>query len=259
MAGAVPLAPSLDSVGPIGRSVRCCMALDAILAGEPESALNEAPVAGLRLAVPQTVALESLDQEVAQAFEKTLRHLSAAGARIEKVACAEFGRIGPMSQKGGFPAAESYAWHQDVVERSGDAYDPRVRSRILRGRDQSAADYIELLAARRALIEDAARSLSSFDSLILPTVAIIPPRLDELETDDGYARINLLALRNTTLINIIDGCAISLPIHEPGAAPVGLMIAATGGNDRRVLTIAAAVERVLAKDSGRLLGSRSDN
>jgi aspartyl-tRNA(Asn)/glutamyl-tRNA(Gln) amidotransferase subunit A len=259
LTGAVPLAPSLDSVGPIARSVRCCIALDAILAGEPERALNETPVAGLRLAVPQTAALESLDKEVAQAFEETLRHLSAAGARIETVACAEFGRIGPMSQKGGFPAAESYAWHRDLVERSGDAYDPRVRSRILRGREQSAADYIELLGARRSLIDEASRSLAPFDALILPTVAIIPPRLDELETDEGYARINLLALRNTTLINMIDGCAISLPIHEPGAAPVGLMIAAMGGNDRRVLTIAAAVERVLAKDSGQLLGSRSDN
>jgi aspartyl-tRNA(Asn)/glutamyl-tRNA(Gln) amidotransferase subunit A len=150
-----------------------------------------------------------------------------------------------MSHKGGFPAAESYAWHRDLLERKGALYDPRVHNRILRGREQSALDYIELVATRNLLIEECSRSLAPFDALILPTVSIIPPRIDDLGTDEEYTRVNLLALRNPTLINMIDGCAISIPIHEPGAAPVGLMIAGTRGYDRRLLAIAAALELVL--------------
>jgi aspartyl-tRNA(Asn)/glutamyl-tRNA(Gln) amidotransferase subunit A len=249
LAGAVPLAPSLDSVGPIARSVRCCAVLDALLAAEPEPVMEEIPLAGLRLAVPQTVALDSLDEDVARTFEEALRRLSKAGASIEEAVLAEFGRIAPMSSKGGFPAAESYAWHRNLVEREGHCYDPRVASRILRGREQSASDYIELLAARRALIEDVGLSLARFDALVLPTVAIVPPRIDDLASDEAYSRINLLALRNTTLINMIDGCAVSVPIHEPGAAPVGLMIAGPQGHDRRVLAIAAGVERALGADA----------
>lgn len=259
LTGAIPLAPSLDSIGPIARSVGCCMTLDAILAGEPEPVCNEVPVSGLRLAVPQTVALDNLDSEVAAAFERALCGLAEAGARITNAACAEFGLVASLTQQGGFPAAESYAWHRDLVESRGTGYDPRVLSRILRGRDQSAADYIDLVAARRSFIEASSRSLALFDALILPTVAIIPPRLGDLETEDDYARTNLLALRNASLINMIDGCAISLPIHEPGAAPVGLMIAGAHGADRRVLEIAASLEKVLIKKLSPLLqnGSRA--
>ena len=203
------------------------------------------PVAGLRLAVPQTVALDGLDREVADVFGQALQRLSKAGARIQEAHCVEFGRIAPMSGKGGFPAVESYAWHRDLVERKGDLYDPRVRSRILRGREQNAADYLELLAARASLIADSDRSLAPFDALIMPTVAILPRRIADLERDEEYTRVNLLVLRNATLINMIDGCAISIPIHESGAAPVGLMVAGPRGHDRRLPTIAAALERVV--------------
>ena len=243
--GAIPLAPSLDSVGSIARSVRCCATLDAILAAEPETCLDEVPLTGLRLAVPQTVALEGLLPAVAHAFGQALTRLSRAGLHIEEVRCAEFACIASMNAKGGFAAAESYAWHRDLVEEKGELYDPRVRSRILRGREQNAADYIELRAARRALILHSDRSLTPFDALILPTAAIVPPRLADLDTDDEYARANLLALRNPTLINMIDGCAVSIPIHEPEAEPVGIMIAARRGCDRRLLAIAAALEPVL--------------
>jgi aspartyl-tRNA(Asn)/glutamyl-tRNA(Gln) amidotransferase subunit A len=209
-------------------------------------------VTGLRLAVPQTVAFDALDREVADAFGQALTRLSRAGVQIEEVRCAEFGCIASMNAKGGFAAAESYAWHRDLLVQKGEFYDPRVRSRILRGREQNAADYIELHAARRALIEHSDRSLTPFDAFILPTAAIVPPRLADLDTDDAYARTNVLALRNPTLINMIDGCAVSIPIHEPEAAPVGLMIAARRGCDRRLLAMAAALEPVLRQSSSRL-------
>ena len=250
--GAIPLSPSLDSVGSIARSVPCCAVLDAILAAESETPLDDVPVTGLRLAVPQTVTFDGLDGEVADAFGQALTRLSHAGVQIDEVRCAEFGCIASMNAKGGFAAAESYAWHRDLLVQKGEFYDPRVRNRILRGREQNAADYIELHAARRALIEHSDRSLTPFDAFILPTAAIVPPRLADLDTDDAYTRTNILALRNPTLINMIDGCAVSIPIHEPEAAPVGLMIAARRGCDRRLLAMAAALEPVLRQSSSRL-------
>jgi aspartyl-tRNA(Asn)/glutamyl-tRNA(Gln) amidotransferase subunit A len=243
--GIVPLAPSLDAAGPLARTVRCCASLHALLAGAGDDAVDELPLAGLRLGVPQTVALDDLDAEVATTFKATLDRLSAAGARIVDVPFTAFGRVGPMNAKGGFPAMESHAWHAPWIASRKALYDPRVVVRILRGADASAADYLALLAARRDLIAEAEAQLAPLDALVLPTVATVPPTIASLATDDdAFARANILALRNCTLINVIDGCAISLPVQQPGEAPVGLMLAAAGGQDRRLFALAAAVERV---------------
>src|SRR6476659_6262892 len=131
--GAVPLSFSLDSIGPLARSVSCCAILDAVLANEPIAALKPRPVKGMRLAVPTTIALDELDAAVAQTFERALEALSSHGAIIERIEMAEFHDIGPMNAKGGFAAAESFAWHRYLITSNGDVYDPRVAVRIMRG------------------------------------------------------------------------------------------------------------------------------
>jgi aspartyl-tRNA(Asn)/glutamyl-tRNA(Gln) amidotransferase subunit A len=150
-----------------------------------------------------------------------------------------------MSAKGGFAAAESYAWHRYLIASKGDVYDPRVASRIMRGEGQSAADYIDLLGARRSLIARTEKRIAPYDALILPTTANTPPRIADLADDAAFTKANLLALRNCTLINMIDGCAISLPAHRDGEVPVGLMLAAAGGSDRRIFELAAGMEGVI--------------
>ena len=157
----------------------------------------------------------------------------------------EFLDVAPMSAKGGFAAAESYAWHRYLIVSKGDVYDPRVYSRILRGESQSAADYIDLLGARRSLIARTEKRMAPYDALILPTTANTPPRIADLADDKAFAKANLLSLRNCTLINMIDGCAISLPCHRESEVPVGLMLAASGGADRRIFELAAAMEDVI--------------
>ena len=245
--GIVPLAPSLDAAGPLARSVRCCASLHAILAGEPEFALPDLDVAGLRFAIPQTMALDDLDPEVARAFEASIKRLSSAGAKIVDTPLHAFKRIPTLSHKGGFAAMESYAWHRKLIETKRALYDPRVVSRIAKGVDGTAADYLDLLAARETFIDEAEAEMAPFDALVLPAVAIVPPRIADLASDDAYTRANVLALRNTTLINLVDGCAISLPIHRPGEAPVGLMLACKGGDDHRLFALAAAVEKALSQ------------
>jgi aspartyl-tRNA(Asn)/glutamyl-tRNA(Gln) amidotransferase subunit A len=240
--GGVPLSFSLDSYGPLARTVECCATLDAVLADEPIVALRPRPIKGMRLAVPTTVVLDELDPAVAKAFERALENLSRAGALIAHIEVPEFLDVGIMNTKGGFAAAESYAWHRYLLTSKGDVYDPRVSTRILRGEGISAADYIDLLNARRSLIARADARLSPYDALVMPTTANTPPRIADLADDKAFTVANLRSLRNCSLINTIDGCAISLPAHRESEVPVGLMLAASGGSDRRIFELAAGME-----------------
>jgi aspartyl-tRNA(Asn)/glutamyl-tRNA(Gln) amidotransferase subunit A len=243
--GGVPLSFTLDSFGPLARTVACCAVLDAVLANEAIVPLQPRSIKGMRLAVPTTVALDELDDEVARTFERALETLSRQGALIERIEVPEFLDVGVMNAKGGFAAAESYAWHRYLIAGSGDVYDPRVSSRILRGESISAADYIDLLNARKSLIARATVRLAPYDAVIMPTTANTPPRIADLADDKAFTKANLLSLRNCTLINMIDGCGISLPAHREGEVPVGLMLAASGGSDRRIFELAAGMETAI--------------
>ncbi len=243
--GGVPLSFTLDSFGPLARTVGCCAVLDAVLADESVKPLQPRSIKGMRLAVPTTVALDELEEAVARTFERALETLSRQGALIERIAVPEFLDVGVMNTKGGFAAAESYAWHRYLIISHGNVYDPRVAMRILRGEAISAADYIDLLEMRKSLIARSTVRLAPYDALVLPTTANTPPRIADLADDKAFTAANLLALRNCTLINMIDGCAISLPCHREGEVPVGLMLAAAGGSDRRIFELAAAMEAVI--------------
>lgn len=243
--GAVPLSFTLDSIGPLARSVACCATLDAVLADEPVTPLAPRPLKSLRVAVPTTVALDELDDAVSTAFERALKTLAGHGAIIEKIEVPEFNDVAAMNANGGFAAAESYAWHRFLIVAHGDVYDPRVRARILRGETQSAADYVDLVTARRSLIARATARLAQYDAVAMPTTAIAPPKIADLADDKAFAKANLLSLRNCTLINMIDGCAISVPCHRDGEAPVGLMLAGVRGADRAIFEVAAGLETVI--------------
>ncbi|WP_438278288.1 amidase [Nitrobacter sp.] len=243
--GGIPLSVTLDSYGPIARSVGCCAVMDAVLADEAIVPVAPRPAKGLRLAVPTTVMLDDLDSAVARAFERALDRLAGAGAVIERMAVPEFADIASLNVGGGFSAAESWAWHRALIARKGQLYDPRVISRIRRGESLSAADYVDLLAMRRAIIAGFEHRVASYDALVAPTVAMTPPVIADLAGDAAYTRANMLSLRNCALINTVDGCAISLPCHREGDAPAGLMLAAAGGSDRRIFELAASIESII--------------
>jgi len=243
--GAVPLSFTLDSFGPLARTVECCAVLDAVLADEPVRPLQARTIKGLRLAVPTTVALDDLDAHVTRSFERALETLSRAGALVERIEVPEFLDVAVMNAKGGFAAAESYAWHRYLIENHGDIYDPRVSLRILRGQSITAADYIDILEARKSFIARAAVRFAPYDAVVMPTSAITPPRISDLADDHAFTKANLLSLRNCTLINMMDGCSISLPCHHRGEAPVGLMLSAAGGSDRRIFELAAGMEAAI--------------
>jgi len=246
MQGVQPLSPSLDSIGPLAASVACCAVLDAILAGETINVPQPMAVRGLRLAIPTTVALDGMDKTVSATFERTVQRLRAAGAQVTEIDVPAFAKLASINAAGGFTASEAWAFHRALLARRGEEYDPRVGSRIKRGDAMSAADYVDLMAARRAWIAEVDALFAPFDAIIMPTVPVVAPVIKELvASDDAYFAANGAILRNPTLINFLDGCALSVPCHVPGEAPVGLMIAAGAGADRRVLGIGQGIEALL--------------
>src|SRR4051812_23738336 len=243
--GCFPLSYTLDSVGPLANSVECCAAYDAVLSGEA----GQIPVPsarGLRLLLPRSIAIEDLDPEVEQAFEAALSKLGEAGAQLSEVAVPAFNRQDEYFKGGGLAGAEVVHVHKPYRARFGE-YDPRVGKRVSMGTTLSGADYVELLHLRAAFMREIETLAAPYDAIVMPTVPCVAPTIAETEaSEESYFRWNFRIMRNNGLINFLDGCAVTLPCHAPRTAPVGFMVAGTAGSDRRILTVAAAIERALS-------------
>ncbi len=246
--GVIPLSTTLDSIGPLANSVACCAIADAVMAGEPPEAPAAMAVAGLRLGVLQGFVLEGLAPEVASAFSDACAGLSRAGARVVDLPLAELNEIPAINASGGFAPIEAYAWHRPLLARRGADYDPRVRVRIERAAGMTAVEYINLCAARADLILRLRAHTAPFDALLMPTVAITAPPIAAFERDEDYRHLNALILRNPSVINFLDRCAITIPIQKAGTPPVGLMVVGEHGADRRLLAMARGIEAALTEN-----------
>lgn len=244
--GTFPLSTTLDSIGPLAPTVACCATVFQILAGEPPRALTPREFSGLRLGVPRKIMLEDLDGEVMQAFEATLQRFSRRGAKIREIDVPEFEEVAQVNARGGISPPEAYAVHRGWIDRERE-FDPRVRERIVQGGSVLAADYIELLGVRARLMRSFTRANYDVDVLVMPTVPRIAPRIEDLERKaESFRQVNALMLRNTNPINFLDGCALTLPIHAPRGAPVGMMVVGFSGEDERVLSAGLALEAATA-------------
>jgi aspartyl-tRNA(Asn)/glutamyl-tRNA(Gln) amidotransferase subunit A len=252
LTGAYPLSTSLDSIGPLANSVACCTALDAVLAGQPlpddpaRAPVTDITAADLHLCVLTNYVTDGLEAPVAAAYGRALRALADAGVKLTELQLPELTELPDFNTKGGLSAAECYAHHRARLAQDAARYDPRVSMRILRGREQDAADYIELCTRRADFIQRVARRLQKFDAIVMPATPITAPRIADLALDEAYIRTNALVLRNPSIVNFIDGCAICIPCQEPGAAPVGLCLFGLRNTDRHLLTAAAVVEPIVA-------------
>lgn len=248
--GAIPLSTTLDTVCAITRSVRDAVRLHEILAARTVR-LAGRPVRTLRLAVPSTLMLDGLDATVAGAFGRALKALREAGAQLDEITLPPLGELASLNAGGGFSAAESWAWHRGRLAGHAAQYDPRVALRIRRGEAMSAADYIDLHAARNAWVARMEQALRPYDAMLSPTVPIVAPPLAPLvASDEAFFAANGQLLRNPSAINFLDGCAISLPCHAAGELPVGLMVWSSALRDDTVLDAALAIEATLAVARG---------
>ncbi|MBK5396117.1 amidase [Pseudomonas sp. TH39(2020)] len=245
LTGTFPLAVSLDSIGALSRSVADCILLDQILTGDHLDT-RAAPLAGLRLAVTRDFVLDQLDAGVAAAFERALGLLAEAGVCIRWFDFPELHELPRINAAGGLTAAEAWHGHRQWLEGdNAHCYDTRVAQRIRRGAAISAADYLDIQIERRRLITIAGERLGDADAWLMPSVAVVPPKLADLTDDDAFFATNGLVLRNTSVINFLDGCAMSLPCQRADELPVGLSIAGLHGQDARVLQVSRAIEALL--------------
>ena len=249
MSGTFPLAVSLDSVGALTRSVADCILLDGVLSGE-QLDTRAASLAGLRLAVTRDFVLDQIDADVAAAFERTLDLLAKAGACIRWFDFPELHELPRINATGGLTAAEAWQGHRQWLEGDNShRYDGRVAQRIRRGASISAADYLDIQHARHRLIGVAHERLGDADAWLLPSVATVPPKLADLADDAAFFVTNGLVLRNTSVLNFLDGCALSLPCQRGDELPVGLSIAGLNGQDARVLQVSRAIETLLQENT----------
>jgi aspartyl-tRNA(Asn)/glutamyl-tRNA(Gln) amidotransferase subunit A len=244
--GVWPLSPSLDSVGVIAKEVRTCIHADSVLTGTAPQG-EQIAAQRLRLGRLRGYVENDIEPEVWKVYERALDRLQQAGVEVVDAEVSALERL-PREQPGvvllGY---EAFQIHASLLVQFPNLYDPRVRSRLELGRAITTEQYVHAQAAREDLQQIAARELQRFDAWLLPTVARIAPPFSAFESDEDYLLINRMLLRNTSLINFLDGCAISLPCHAHGQAPVGLSIAALGARDAQVLAVARTLEAILVE------------
>ena len=244
--GVLPLSRSLDSIGPLAPTVACCALLDSVISGAQSGVPAAVSLKGLRLAVPQNYVLDGMDDAVSAAFAEALLKLSDAGAVIEEMRLAPLDDLRDINARGGFSAPELYADMRAFLDASWDKLDPRVSARVMLGKSMTAADYIDLTRLRAGFITAMEAALAPYDGWLMPTVPVVAPAIAPLAVDDeAYRLANLAILRNPSVINMADGCAITIPCHRPGEAPVGISLAGQAMQDRRILAIGLSIEAAL--------------
>lgn len=243
--GSIPLSTTLDTACAITRTVVDALVLHEVLADRSVNRSGR-PLSAMRFVVPRTVMLDALQAEVAAAFERSLAALARSGASITEVDLPELAELSGLQAQGGFAAAESWAWHRRRLEHRSSDYDPRVAMRIRRGAAISAADYLDLHQTRRDWITRTTRALHGFDAALSPTVPMLAPALAPLvASDDAFFATNAALLRNTSVINLLDGCATSLPALATAKLPVGLMVWGSAMADDAILEASLAIESAL--------------
>jgi aspartyl-tRNA(Asn)/glutamyl-tRNA(Gln) amidotransferase subunit A len=243
--GAFPLSKTLDSIGPIAKSVADCANADAVMAGETFAPLEPIALAGLRLGVAVGLPLERLDDTVAAGFSAAMSRLSSIGMNIVPQELALFDGMTVINNRGGISPPEACVVHRDRMTRRAADIDPNVRARIERGCAVSDADYAAMVRERLQLVAAMDEELKALDVLAMPTTSIVAPTIAEVADPSVFAARNAALLRNTSIINFFDLCAVSLPLPDT-ALPVGLMLVARNGQDRTLLRIADAVMRQFA-------------
>lgn len=244
-AGAYPLSFSLDSIGPMAKSVAECALADAVLAGESTD-FSASPLNGVRAGLVQGLPLEAMDATVSAAYGKALAKLAGAWKSASDTALDALPILASVNERGGLAPPEAYAIHQTLLAEQGDGVDPFVRQRIMRAANMTMPDYVWLLEDRKRAIAQTDALFDKFDVLVLPTTPIVAPLQSEVASIDAFIPRNVLLLRNTSMGNFFDLCSVSLPINLGNVLPCGLMLFGRNGSDRKLLSIAASVEKALA-------------
>jgi aspartyl-tRNA(Asn)/glutamyl-tRNA(Gln) amidotransferase subunit A len=241
--GCIPLSTTLDTLGPITKTIDDAWLLYLAMTDTSFEKL-EPPKHSLKVLIPTTIVLGEMDDDVATAFETTCKSLEKQGHFITHQAVPEFQTIFDLYvQYGTFASHESLALYGEMLELRGDEVDPRVGKRILMLKGRSSTDYLKLVYTQRQLIKDFWHSYKNFDAILCPTVPILPPTIESLKNDTAYFKVNNLVLRNTSLFNFLAGPSLSVPCATTSAGlSVGLMMSAAPLREKWLLEVAKVLE-----------------
>jgi aspartyl-tRNA(Asn)/glutamyl-tRNA(Gln) amidotransferase subunit A len=242
-AGCVPLSPTLDTLGPLARTVPDAWHTWRALADLPPAPFPGPAEDRLRLLVPESLAA-GLEPEVARAFQDACERLAAAGNALERSPVPVLDQVAELyARHGTFAGIEGFALHRELLERGGGRIDPRVSTRILAYADRTRDDLARLVEARARVRREMDGIARPYDALVAPTVPILPPRIRDLASDLAYLEANASVLRNTQIFNFLGWPAASVPCgRTPAGLSVGLMVAAgSSSGEERVLMISAEV------------------
>jgi aspartyl-tRNA(Asn)/glutamyl-tRNA(Gln) amidotransferase subunit A len=242
--GALPLSSTLDTVGAITRDVATAILAHEILAARTVEQTTKS-IAAYRIGIVKTVFLDSMDDTVSSAWARTIKALADAGVQMTTIELPELTEIPNLNRTGGFSPIESYRQHKDLIESRQSDYDPRVAQRILLGEAATPTDYEALHTERADWIARVGAKLVGFDAILSPTVPIVAPTIASIESDDAeFFRVNALLLRNPSIVNLLDGCAISIPCQTNDELPVGVMIWHGAMQDDVILNLALKIEAI---------------
>jgi aspartyl-tRNA(Asn)/glutamyl-tRNA(Gln) amidotransferase subunit A len=251
--GAFPLSSTLDTVGAITRDVATAIFAHEVLAARKVEQTTK-PIAAYRIGIVKNVFLDDMDNTVSRAWARTIKALEHAGVQMTEIELPELAEIPNLNRTGGFSPIEAYRQHQNLIESRLSDYDPRVAQRILLGKAATQTDYETLHAERADWIVRISNKLASFDAILSPTVPMVAPTIASIESDDAeFFRINTLLLRNPSIVNLLDGCAISIPCQITDELPVGLMIWHCAMQDDVILNLASQIERQIEQPIARIL------
>lgn len=245
--GCFPLAPSLDSIGPLAKDVAGCARLLSVLADRPFDLAEGLSPARIRLGVARGGFLAEAAASVAKAYEAAIERVTRLGIAVEPVDLDGFYKemlaVAPVP----LVTVEAAAVHRDLMASKAETYDRRVAARIAIGVPCKATDYIIAMERRRALIARLKAQLDGLDGFLAPTVPIEAPMIAAMEADDeAFFAANRLILRNPAFGNLFDLCSISLPMPLGDKLSGGLMLSAVAGRDQQLLNIAKLIEPAAA-------------
>lgn len=249
MRGVFPLSKSLDSLGPLCRTVQDAVWVDAAMRGLSAPDIRRGSVEGLSLVVPETIVFDDAEEGVILAFEAALKRLEQSGAKIRRQAFPAYaGIFALMAKNGPLVTAEAFATHRERLEGpQAQGMDPRVVARARLGETIAMTDYIDTLAARERLKMEFASCIRPGELVVSPTVPHVAPMTAPLLSDDAlFVKTNVRTLRNTLIGNFLDGCGVSIPCGTGEAGmPVGLLLSGLPNDDEHLLSAALAADDII--------------
>ena len=255
--GIVPLSPTYDTPGILARTVAdlafAFSALDPMARGLAQASpvIEPADISGVRIGVTDDFFWDDLSPGIGDQVSAAIEALSAAAAQFVSISFPEPSGLGGTTV-GSIAGAEVHAFLSDELPDWLDTLDPVVAPRIRAGGEASAGEYLTQRKRASELARTANARLADVDVVAIPTTAKTPPKLSDVVEPDSYREANIRALRNTIPANLLELCAVTLPVGlDEEGMPVGLQLLARGHSEERLIAVALAVERILGTSAER--------